>query len=226
MYSLFMNGDDLTKELDFYKSILGSINGAIYIVNLDPYGLTWISYNKWVEILTGVPYENIVSGGEAFVKNLMMHNDFAEASIAATKYFMENPDGQWVGVYRAKNSLDEMVWLLYNAVVFKRDDKGQAINNLCMTMDITNEINTNNLLMELMRGKLRVQYKGVYDLFSKREIEVIREIANGLTTKEIGQKLFISENTVETHRSRILKKSGERNIASLVAKVERAGMLL
>ena len=57
---------------------------------------------------------------------------------------------QWVGVYRARNSLDQMVWLLYNAVVFKRGDDGNAINNLCMTVDITQEINTNSVLMELL----------------------------------------------------------------------------
>ena len=57
-------------------------------------------------------------------------------------------------------------------------------------------------------------------------MEVIREIATGRTTKEIGQVLFISENTVETHRSRILKKASVPNITSLVARAERAGMLL
>lgn len=213
-------------QMAFYQQIMSGLNGCIYIVNLEPYGLSWISYNKWVEILTGVPYESIVHGGSAFVQNLMMYNDFEEASIEATKFFKSNPDGQWVGVYRAKNSLGKMVWLLYNAVVHQKDKNGRAINNLCMTMDITNEVNTNSILMELMKGRLRDQYKDFYELFSKREVEVIREIASGRTTKEIGKALFISENTVETHRSRILKKAAVPNITNLVARAERAGMLL
>jgi|GEM_PF-7128265 len=164
------------QKVAFYEQIMSGLNGCIYIVNLDPYGLSWISYNKWVEILTGVQYSDIVNGGAAFVQNLMMYNDFQEASIEATKFFQSNPDGQWVGVYRAKNSLDDMVWLLYNAVVHQKDENGNAINNLCMTIDITNEINTNSILMELMKGRLRDQYRSFYELFSKREVEVIREI--------------------------------------------------
>jgi len=221
-----MNTATPSKELEFYKSILKSINGCIFIVNLDPYGLSWISYNDWVENLTGVPAANMVDGGSAFLESMKVYNDFQDASKETLNFFRSNPKGQWVGVYRAKNRKDEMVWLLHNAVVYKRKDNGDPISNLCMTIDITEEIRTNSVLMELIKSRLQVQYKEFYDLFSNREIEIIREIAKGLTTKEIGDKLFISENTVETHRSRILKKAGERNIIALVTKAERAGMLV
>lgn len=51
---------------------------------------------------------------------------------------------------------------------------------------------------------------------SKREIEVLREIVNELTTKEIAEKLFISQHTVESHRKNMLSKLGARNTAGLV----------
>ena len=41
---------------------------------------------------------------------------------------------------------------------------------------------------------------------SKRELEVLREIAMGYTNKEIGEKLFVSENTVKTHLNNIYMK--------------------
>ena len=41
---------------------------------------------------------------------------------------------------------------------------------------------------------------------TKREIEIIRMIAEGLTTKEIGEKLFLSEFTINTHRRNIARK--------------------
>ena len=51
---------------------------------------------------------------------------------------------------------------------------------------------------------------------SDREKEVLACIASGLTTHEIGEKLFISKNTVETHRKNLLYKLKARNTAELV----------
>jgi len=51
---------------------------------------------------------------------------------------------------------------------------------------------------------------------STREIEVLQLICKGLSTKEISDTLFISQKTVEVHRSNILRKSDQKNIAQLV----------
>ncbi|MCW3805115.1 response regulator [Plebeiibacterium marinum] len=51
---------------------------------------------------------------------------------------------------------------------------------------------------------------------SNREIEVLQLICKGLSTKEIAESLFLSQKTVEVHRSNILRKSEQKNIAQLV----------
>jgi DNA-binding NarL/FixJ family response regulator len=56
----------------------------------------------------------------------------------------------------------------------------------------------------------------VTEKLSDREKEVLDCIASGLTTQEIGEKLFISKNTVETHRKNLLYKLKARNTAELV----------
>jgi two-component system NarL family response regulator len=52
-----------------------------------------------------------------------------------------------------------------------------------------------------------------------REIEVLKHVAKGMTSKEIGHVLFISENTVKNHVRNILDKLGlhSRNEAVLYA---------
>jgi DNA-binding NarL/FixJ family response regulator len=51
---------------------------------------------------------------------------------------------------------------------------------------------------------------------SRREIQVLSLIAEGFTTKEIADKLFISTLTVETHRKNLLTKLNARNMVSLI----------
>lgn len=56
-----------------------------------------------------------------------------------------------------------------------------------------------------------------------RELEVLQLIAEGLSTKEMAGRLFVSENTVKTHTSRVLEKLGasRRTQAVQLAKSRR-----
>jgi DNA-binding NarL/FixJ family response regulator len=51
---------------------------------------------------------------------------------------------------------------------------------------------------------------------SSREIDIAKQIMEGLTNGEIADKLFLSVRTVETHRKNILAKLNLKNTASLV----------
>ena len=63
------------------------------------------------------------------------------------------------------------------------------------------------------------------DVLTRREIEVVKAIALGLSTKEIAKRLFISENTVESHRQNISEKLHSRGVADLVIKAIAAGYI-
>jgi len=52
---------------------------------------------------------------------------------------------------------------------------------------------------------------------SPREVEVLQQLCEGLSTIEISEKLFVSPRTVEGHRLRLLEKTGTKNTAGLVA---------
>ncbi len=51
---------------------------------------------------------------------------------------------------------------------------------------------------------------------SARELDVLKLICNEQNTQEIGETLFISPHTVETHRANLLLKVGVKNTAGLV----------
>lgn len=60
---------------------------------------------------------------------------------------------------------------------------------------------------------------------TKREKDVLKLIANEYTTSEIAEKLFISQNTVETHRKNLLSKLQLRNSAGLARYATESGLL-
>jgi DNA-binding NarL/FixJ family response regulator len=63
------------------------------------------------------------------------------------------------------------------------------------------------------------------DPLTPRELEVVKLIAEGHTTKEIAQVLVISENTVERHRANVLDKLGLRDRVALALYAVRRGLI-
>jgi DNA-binding NarL/FixJ family response regulator len=62
------------------------------------------------------------------------------------------------------------------------------------------------------------------NLLSKRELDVVQLIKEGLSSKEIAQKLDLSLKTVEVHRYNILKKLNLKNSAALVNFINSQGL--
>lgn len=62
-----------------------------------------------------------------------------------------------------------------------------------------------------------------WDVLSKREQEIAQLISEGLTTKQIADRAFISENTVKQHLKRVFAKTDVRNRAELVQMIWASG---
>lgn len=58
--------------------------------------------------------------------------------------------------------------------------------------------------------------KKTKDLVTKREIEILQKTKLGLNNKQIGESLFISTTTVERHKKNMLKRTGAKDITSLI----------
>lgn len=58
-----------------------------------------------------------------------------------------------------------------------------------------------------------------------REHEILGLIAEGLSNREIGERLFVSENTVKTHSSRIFDKMGVNRRVQAVQKGKDLGLI-
>ena len=67
----------------------------------------------------------------------------------------------------------------------------------------------------------RVRQLGI----TPRELEILEAIAAGLSTREIAARLFVSENTVKTHSSRLFDKLNARRRTQAVQNAREAGLI-
>ncbi len=61
---------------------------------------------------------------------------------------------------------------------------------------------------------------------TKRELQITRLIVNEYSTKEIAQELFLSIETIKTHRKNILHKMCVKNVAGIVREAMHQKILL
>lgn len=74
---------------------------------------------------------------------------------------------------------------------------------------------SNEVSMSLINALMKKGTDNGHDL-SKRELDVLKLIASGMTNKEAGEKLFISARTVESHRRNILDKLDFKNTSEMI----------
>jgi ATP/maltotriose-dependent transcriptional regulator MalT len=60
---------------------------------------------------------------------------------------------------------------------------------------------------------------------TRREMEILELVAEGMSNREIAEKLFVSENTVKTHCSRAFDKLGARRRTEAVLMGKKMGLL-
>jgi ATP/maltotriose-dependent transcriptional regulator MalT len=72
-----------------------------------------------------------------------------------------------------------------------------------------------------VRDARRVESIGV----TPRELEILELIASGLSNREIAERIFVSENTVKTHSSRLFDKLGARRRTQAVQLGKQAGLI-
>lgn len=123
------------------------------------------------------------------------------------------------------STIHEEMWVVHrmiengvNGVMYKTSQLDQLVEAVIAVMN-----GQRFYCRKFHKSMEKLQQQNV--VLTKREIDVVRFIGRGLSTKEIANQLFISENTVETHRQNIFEKLGVRNMAGLIVKAIADGYI-
>jgi DNA-binding CsgD family transcriptional regulator len=134
--------------------------------------------------------------------------------------------------YRVRKKNGEYIRLLQQAIIIDLSSEGGIIRTLGVHTDISHlKMNGSPVLSFIgMNGEpsyYDVDIKKVFPVpsgfLSYRENEIISLLLTGMDSKQIAEKLFISVETVSTHRKNILKKTKARNTSELIAMAIRNG---
>lgn len=114
-----------------------------------------------------------------------------------------------------------MIALKAEGFVLKTSDTDEIIRGILEVMAGRNFLGKG--VKELIQGKPANDDGS--PVLTRRETEVLKLIADGLTNQEISEKLFISSLTVDSHRKNLLLKFNARNTASLIKIAASKGLL-
>jgi len=133
--------------------------------------------------------------------------------------------------YRALHKNGSYLRVMRQSNIYENDENGKIISNLSMLSDIS-FLSTSNkvdwrfdapgLDQEKFKKYVTKQY---IDFFSERELDIIRQLKQGHSSKEIAEKLHISKHTVDTHRRKILAKSNCSNSVDLLNFCNQNGLV-
>lgn len=223
--------DDLTNSIistgpfsfyiiDFFDMSLSHISPSIYEYHdFDP---ETISFNSVLGAIHPDDIEFVVKA-EAFL----------------TRFFSENIPREKLLTYkisyshRAKFKNGEYALINHQALMLTMDDNGGYGKslNIHTRIDHLSNFNTYKISLIGLNGEpsyMNLSLDGHNDdtkQFSKREIDIIKLIGNGLNNNEIAEKLFISVETVKKHRTNILTKSGSKNTVQLIKNCVLQGLI-
>lgn len=117
--------------------------------------------------------------------------------------------------------VDQMLAAGADGFILKSSDTGEILEAIKQVIAGNQYISKS--VADLLKGKLATN--GDLPVLTRREVEVLKLIADGLTNQEIAEKLFISTWTVDSHRKNLLLKFNAKNTAILVKTAVTSGII-
>jgi len=122
-----------------------------------------------------------------------------------------------------KNDIKELSKLGIKNIVYKTTDNEELF--VACTAALNKKSFYAEEVLELLVNERSTSLTSETPVLTTSEVEIVKKIAAGLTTKEIADQKNISIHTVMTHRKNIFRKIGINNSSELLMFAVRTGMI-
>lgn len=203
---------------------------ALAILNIETMHYSCILGNP--EKVGGFEIENYLEQGVKFFLSQVPLADYSalEKMLAMMNdYYINLSDEQAqkfkaIFDFKVRRSDNTLSRICQENLCLKRGKNGSILLLFALVSDITNLKKDGKQHFYLSNGKEHLLYMidnkddkmQPIEPLSKRELEIAKLLGQNLTSEQIGEKLFISPNTVNTHRRKMLKKIGMSDTLELV----------
>ena len=192
--------------------------------------------------LLGFDLKLIEEKGQVFLDEKIHPEDFTqlmEMGVSLLKLYIkfstdEKTNYKLINEYRILNSNNDYIRVIEQHQILELDKYG----NVWLSMSVI-DISPNQKIEEGFKSQLfdfrtgrlipfqdmMKSEESIGTTLSKREIQILRMVKNGLLSKEISDNLDISLHTVNTHRQRVLEKLGANNSMEAVVFASKLGLL-
>jgi DNA-binding NarL/FixJ family response regulator len=133
------------------------------------------------------------------------------------------------------NIYNEFFWFILDTVVLQTEDSGFPMRTMVTCTNIDQYKKDEALYYNVLKKDTDGIYQTVFqksitvvseeEKLSDRELKVLELIGKGFTNQQVANQLFISLNTVQTHRKNILKKTDCKGTAELTKLAFARGLL-
>ena len=207
--------DDHKIVLDGLTSILGDIDGFDVVGSVEngKDAVDFVATKEKPDVLLmdiDMPVMNGINAAREIKKNfegvriltLSMHNEKGMIQTlmdaGADGYILKNS---------SKEELEKGIRTVYAGQTFFSTDITMSLLN--QSTEITKQADLPQEVQKL----------------TERELEILKLVAEGYSNKEIGERLFISHRTVDTHRTNLMKKMDVHNVAGLIRIAIKSGLV-
>ena len=138
--------------------------------------------------------------------------------------------GEAPGIRIVVNTVHEEIWTLrqleqsgVDGTVFKSVDSSELIQTVRRVLEASEQKHPGQKQPSQTASGSKTGTG--HSPLSPKELEVLHLVADGKDSREIASILYITENTVESHRSHIMRKLGATNAADMVMKAITLGLI-
>lgn len=213
--------DDLKKKVELYEYILDNVNAGIWLNRSE--GIAVWHNRKIEEIIERSVDEINEIGLEEYAKNYY-HPDDEYMFQESLTHLMDKNIGHCTCIYRQKDRNGEWMKLIGTAKVSKRYANGLPEEVVSCGIIISEELADFTKIESLLKENAYLKNEVIFTNLTKRELELLKCIAQGKSTKQIADDKHISFHTVESHRKNIMKKLKVNNLADLVRLATECGL--